>query len=128
MKFDYIGFSRLSVMNHSDQPSEIQSPIGVAAFACLVCFAFFYWYAEPAVKVLDVLWAKLLVYALIPILVTFIILYCSGWHREIVGPTRTCSLLLLSFAILVGVLFAIGAMLALVWFGSIAIHARVGGR
>jgi hypothetical protein len=122
--------ARLSVMNqnHNDQPSEFQLPIGVASFACLATLTFFYWYAGSAVKLLDVWWAKLLVYALIPILVTFIILYHSGWHRVVVGPTRTCSLLLLSCAILVGVLFAIGAILALVWFGSIAIYPRVGGR
>ena len=119
-------------MNDNEQTPEVQSPsqriIVIASFACLVTLTFFYWYAGPAVKLLDVWWAKLLVYALIPVLVTFIILYRSGWHREVAGPRRTCSLLLFACAILVGVLFAIGAMLTLLWFGSIAIHARVAGR
>ena len=113
-------------MNDHDQTPKVQSPspdiIGIASLACLVALIFFYWYAGPAVKVLDVWWAKLLVYALIPILVTFIILYCSGWHREMVGPRRTGFLLLRSCAILVGVFFVIGLMLVVAWFCSIAIQ------
>jgi hypothetical protein len=45
---------------------------------------------------------KLLVYAAVPIAVTFIVLYRSDCHREITGAARTCSLLLLSGAILGG--------------------------
>jgi hypothetical protein len=124
--------SQLNVMDDNEQSPEVQSPsqqiIGVASFACMVALTFFYWYAGPAVKALDLWWAKLLVYALIPILVTFIILYRSGWHQEIAGPIRTCSLLLLSCVILVGVYFVIGAMLAVGWYFLSSITPHVGGR
>ena len=117
---------QLSFMNATEQTPKVQSPsqetIGTASLACLVALIFFYWYAGPAVQVLDVWWAKLLVYALIPILVTFTILYSSGWHREMGGPRRTCFLLLRSCAILVGVLFVIGTMVVLAWFCSTAIQ------
>ena len=119
-------FGELRIMSDNDQTPEVQSPaqeiIGLASLACLAALIFFYWHAGPAVKVLDVWWAKLLVYALIPLLVTFIMLYCSGWHREMVGPRRTGRLLLLSCAILVGVIFVIGTMLVLAWFCSMAIQ------
>jgi len=119
-------------MNENGQTPVVQSPsqrnIILASFACLVALAFFNWYAGPAVKLLDVWWAKLLVYALVPILVTFIILYQGGWHREIVGPTRAGYLLLLSCAILVGVILAIGVLLAFVWLLAITIRVCVGGR
>ena len=119
-------------MNDHEQTPKIQSPsqeiIGIASFACLAALIFFYWYAGPAVKALDVWWAKLLVYVAIPILVTFIILYRSGWHRELVGLTRTCSLLLLACVILVGVYFVIGAMLVGGAYFLSSIHPHVAGR
>jgi len=52
--------------------------------------AFFYWYAGPAIKQLEVWWVKMLVYNIIPGLVTFIILYqvagigrLPGWHERV---------------------------------------------
>jgi hypothetical protein len=98
---------RLSVMNHSDQPSEALSPVGVSSFACFVSMVFVYWVDWPAISLLQVWWAELLVYALIPILVTFIILNRSCWHREIAGAARTLSLILLSCIIFVGDLMAV---------------------
>jgi hypothetical protein len=94
-------------MNHNDQPSEIQSPVGLSAFVCFVALAFIYWVARPAVKLLEVGWAELLVYAIIPISVTFITLYRSCWHREVTGAARTLSLIFLSCLIFGGVLVAV---------------------
>ena len=98
-------------MNQSEPSSEVQSPIAIASFACLVCFVVIVLAARPVVVLVAVWWAELLVYALIPVMVSFIILYRSCWHPEITGVVRTCSLLMLSCAIFVGVLFAIGIML-----------------
>ena len=124
--------SRLRLMNNHEPAPNSQSPppecIGIASFACLMALVFFYWYAGPAVRALDVWWAKWLVYACIPILVSFIILYRSGWHREMIGLARTWRLFLLSCAILVGVYFAIGAMLVVAAYGLSSMQSHVGGR
>lgn len=115
----------LSVMDDNEQTPEVQSPlqrvIVIASIACFVSLTFIYWVARPAVELLEVRWVELLVYAIIPISVTFIILYRSCWHREITGAARTCSLLLLSCIILGGELIAIGFMLCMAWFCLIAI-------
>jgi hypothetical protein len=70
----------------------------------------FYWVAGRAVELLEVRWIEWLVYAIIPISVTFIILYRSCWNPEIKGVTQTCSLLLLSCIILGDVLFPFACM------------------
>ena len=115
---------QLSVMDDNEQTS-VQSPseqaIVIASICCYVSLIFFYWVAKRVVVRLEVRWIELLVYAIIPITVTFIILYRSCWHREITGAARTCSLLLLSCVILGGELIAIGFMLCMVLFGLNAI-------
>jgi len=107
-------------MNDDEQAAGIQSPVQrdmvIASIACFVSLLVFYSVARPAVELLEVFWEELLAYAVIPIAVTFIILYRSCWHREIVGAARTGCLLLVSSGILAGVLFAIGVMLSLLWF------------
>jgi len=71
----------------------------------------FYWVAKREVSQLQVWWAELLAYAIVPIAVTFVVLYRSCWHREITGAARTGSVLLLSCTILVGELIAMGILL-----------------
>jgi hypothetical protein len=104
---------RFSDLNQNEQPSEVQSPIGIALFVCFVSLAFIYLTARPAVSRLQVWWAELLVYALIPILVTFIILDRSCWHREMARVARTLFLILLSGIIFGGVLIANGVIIIL---------------
>jgi hypothetical protein len=115
-------------MNDDEQPPEVQSPaqrvIVMASFACFVSLAFFYWVARPAVELLEVLWVEWLVYAIIPISVTFTILYRGCWHREITGAARTCSVLLFSCLILAGVLVASGFMF---YMGLFCLNAFSGG-
>ncbi len=77
---------------------------------------------------LGVWWAKGLVYAIIPVTVTFVILYRSGWRRETPGRARIGSLLLLACVIFGGVMLAVCVMVSLAWFGSIAMRAGLGGR
>jgi hypothetical protein len=107
----------LSVMDDNEQTPEVQSPlqrvIVIASIACFASLMFFYWVGKPAIELLEVRWIELLVYSVIPISVTFTILYRSCWHREITGAARTCCLLLLSGIILGGELIAIGIMLCL---------------
>jgi hypothetical protein len=98
-------------MNQNEQPSEVQSPTGVAAFVCLVSLAFLLSVARPAVSLLQVWWAELMVYALIPISVAFIILYRTRWHREMAKATRTLFLIWLSCIIFAAVLMLIGVVL-----------------
>jgi hypothetical protein len=118
-------FSGHLVMSDNEQTPPDESPLqrvfAIASIACFASLMFIYWVASPAVKLLEVRWVELLVYAIIPLSVTFIILYRSCWHREITGAARTCFLLLLSCAILSCEFVAIGIMLCIVLFGFNAI-------
>jgi hypothetical protein len=108
--------------------SEIQFPVQraviLAVFACFVSLALIYWASRPLVNQLEVPWIEFLAYALVPMAVTFMILYRSGWHREIFGARRTCSLLLLSFTILGGVILGSSLLLYMAMFG---LNALSGG-
>ena len=61
--------------------------------------------ARPAILLLNVWWAELLVLASLPFIVTFTILYRSDWHRETEKMKRIFILLLYSFVILCSVSF-----------------------
>jgi hypothetical protein len=121
-------FSGHLVMNDNEQTSQDQTPsqqvFVIASIACFVSLMIIYWVASPAVKLLEVRWVELLAYAIIPLSVTFIILYRSCWHREITGAARTCSLLLLSCVILSCEFIAIGIMLCI---GLFCFNAISGG-
>ncbi len=56
-------------------------------------------------------WAEWAVYALVPIAVIFVLLYRSGWHRELTGAPRTLALIGLSGFIFCSVLIVGGAIL-----------------
>ena len=107
-------------MNDNEQTPEVQSPlqqtIVFASIACFVSLMLLYWVARPAIEMLDVRWVKLLVYAIIPISVTFIVLYRSYWHREISRTARACQVFLLSCTVLGGVLVASGFMFYMALF------------
>jgi hypothetical protein len=99
-------------MNDEEQPLEMQSPsqrvFAVASIACFLSLIILDWVVSSVINLIAVPWVELLVYAILPISVTFTILYRSGWHREISAAKRTGSLFLLSCAILGGVLVASG--------------------
>jgi hypothetical protein len=107
-------------MDDNDQMPEVQSPLQravvIASIACFASLTLFYWVARPAVELLEVGWAEFLAYAILPITVTFIILYRSCWHREVTGIARTGSLLLLSCIILGSEVIVIGFMLCVAMF------------
>jgi len=96
--------SELGGLDDNEPPQRAQSPVGVCSLVCFVSLALFYLAARPVVSRLHVWWAELLIYALVPTLVTFIILYRSGWHRELTGAVRTFCVMLLSGVIMGGAL------------------------
>jgi hypothetical protein len=107
-------------MDNNGQSPEVQPPLQravvMASIACFASLTFFYWVARPAVESIEDGWAEFMVYAIIPMTVTFIILYRSCWHREITGIARTGSLLLLSCIILGSEVIAVGFMLCVAMF------------
>ena len=115
-------------MNANDQTTQAQSPLQrafiVASLACFFSVLAVYWVERPVVELLEVRWARILIYGLLPTSVTFIILYRSCWHREIAGVARTCSVLLLSCVIFLGAIAALGVLLCLAWF---CLNAVTGG-
>jgi hypothetical protein len=86
----------MSAINNNEQAGESQPPIGMAGFACLVCLAVIYMAANPVVSWLEVWWAGVLIYSVIPTLVAFTILYRSSWHQELPRVTRILSMILSS--------------------------------
>ena len=116
-------------VNNPDEPSsDEQSPLRWAFVACLMALTVIYWTTHPLVARLGVWWAEVLVYAVIPIAVTFVILDRSCWHRELGAWRRVGSELLVSCAIFAGALLAMGVLISLAWFGAIAIGTKIGGR
>jgi hypothetical protein len=103
-------------MDDNKQTPAVQSPIGFAAIVCCIFLIVVYWTTRRVVDLLEVDWAKFLAYVIIPISATFIILYRSNWHPEMVGVKRTGSMLLLSCSVMGGVLIAIGLMLGIFLF------------
>lgn len=96
-------------MSETEPSIEVQSRTQragiIAAFACLACSGYLFWVASPAVELLGVWWAELLVYTLIPIALTFTILHGSDFHREMARAARTSFLFLVSCLIFGGTFF-----------------------
>jgi hypothetical protein len=116
-------------MTTDNEPtSEIQAPlqqvIVIASIVCFVSWFTFYWFARPLMELLEVRWMEWMVYACIPVTVTFIYLHRSGWHLEITGVARTWSLLLLSCLIFGGEMIAAPILICLAAF---CVNATTGG-
>lgn len=103
-------------INKAD-PSQFLSPIGVSVLACFLALAFAFWVGLPIVSLLNLPWAAPLVFMLMPVVVTFIILYQSCWHNEMVWTTRALLVSVYSILIFGGVLIGGGVILIL---GSLA--------
>ena len=118
--------------NPDEPTADAQSPVPrvmtIAFVSCLSALVLVYWLARPVVARLGVWWAEVLVYAIIPVALTFAILHRSCWHQEMAGRARAGSLLLISCAIFGGALLAVGVLLSAAWFCSIAIRTGMGGR
>ncbi len=98
--------------NEPEPPITVFSPIGLAAFLCLALFGLMYWAARPLVARIGNGWVEFLTYALLPLAVTFTLLYHSAWHREMAVVKRASYLVLTSGLILFSDLVLIGILLA----------------
>jgi hypothetical protein len=100
-------------MRWTEQPAERQSPAQrtgiIAVFACLASTVCLLSVAKPAVEWLRVWWAELLAYTLLPMALTFTILYRGCIHPEMRKAMRALFLLLISLLIFGGVCLALGA-------------------
>lgn len=99
----------MNVMSETEPSTEVQSPAQragiIASFACLACTGYLFRVVSPAVELLGVGWAELLVYTLLPIALTFTILHGSDFHREMARAARTSFLFLVSCLIFSGTFF-----------------------
>ena len=98
-------------MNNDEQPPKLQPPYGIAIIASIFSLMFVHFVFRSAIAWLEVWWAELLAYALIPVSVIFAIIYRSHWRRELTGAMRTLSVVALSGIIFAGVLVGGGFFL-----------------
>ncbi len=114
-------------MNQSE-PAQVQSPAErqgiLIVVTCLVCCAYLFNFAAPTVAWLNAWWAAWLIYATIPLLLTFTLLHGSRIHREMSEAARDAFLFVVSLAVVFGVaVFTVGVViLASVFTG----FARIG--
>ena len=108
------------MVNDNHQLMQVEFPSKRATVvASLICFFVLigsYWLESPLVAMVEERWARFLVYAILPVAITFIVLYRGGWHSEITGLARTCVLVVVSWVILAGVVLVVGIMVCLEWF------------
>jgi hypothetical protein len=97
-----------------NQPSETQSRAQreavLAAFACLGCSGLMFGIVTPALQRLHLGWAESPVCVLLPLGLTFVLLYGSSIHREMAKLTRSAYLLLVSVMIFTGTALFFGAI------------------
>lgn len=126
-----LGHKRLPAGGDHEHPGRFETPfppaVGIALLGCLVSLMLVYWIARPLLERHAVWWAEWLVYAFVPVAVTFITLYRSNWHREMTRTRRPWFLLLISGVIFGGLLLAVAGFLAVAWFCSIS-GPKMGGR
>jgi hypothetical protein len=119
-------------MNDHEPPPKFELPVprvvGLAAIACFLSLTGIYLLTRPTLGAIESGWAKLLIYAPLPLLVTFAILYHSDWHRQNSGAARMGSLLVTSGLILAGVLAVIAVAICFAGFYSIAVRQGFAGR
>jgi hypothetical protein len=99
-------------MSNTEQTETSQPPIGIAGFSCFGCLAVVYLTTRPFIGFLDKWGIQWLLYISIPILVAFIILYRSSWHRELPAVTRTLFMLLSAVIIFVAALLFAALLMA----------------
>lgn len=102
-------------MSRNGQMDEKMPLFLTAGLACLFCVPVIYLATRPVVWLLHAQWlAWVLVglFILVPLSVTFIILYRSGWHEERPRFRRIISIIFSSCVIFGVDLLAVGVVLA----------------
>ena len=117
---------RIRALNRGEPETDGQPPVGLSILAGLVCYAPVFAAGRPAEALFGTGWIELLHYPLLPVTVTFMILYRSCWHPEITGVPRTCSLLLISGLVFCGIFLATGMMLAIGCLFAIVYQPNMG--
>jgi hypothetical protein len=106
-------------MNESEQAGESAPPMIRAGLACLVCLPLVWLSTSPLSRLHNARlaeWLALAVFTLIPISVTFAVLYLSPWHRESSKIRRIMAMILSSCAVycidlmVAGLLLVIGCL------------------
>jgi len=87
-----------------------------------VSFVLVYWFDRPVVSLLRIWWAELLAFAIIPILLAFVVLYRSSWHQDMRRALRTVLVAAMSCTIF-GLVIIIAAVamfvISFVYFGCL---------
>ena len=96
-------------MDENEQTPE-QRATSVAAIVCFVSLIFTYLATSHFTAGVAVGWSESVVLLILPVAVTFAVLYRSHWHQEVTGVYRTCSLLALSCIIAVGETIGLGVI------------------
>lgn len=102
----------MSVMSNNEQPEASRPPIGIAGISCFGCLPVVYLATRPFIGFLDKWGIQWLLYTSIPILIAFIVLYRSSWHRELPTVTRILSMLLSAVIIFTVALLFVGLLMA----------------
>ena len=103
----------LQWLNQNQHPAEKQSPLLAAAGVALVSFILLGVLEYRSVSALRVWWAELAAYACVPVMLAFITLYRSAWHRHTAATGRALLAAGCSLMIFVGMLLALGCSLVL---------------
>ena len=98
---------------HSEIQTPLQSVIGNAALGCILC-VLLATAARPVLDRLQVGWAELLAFALVPVLTALTILYGCGARQELSGLKRLMYLFLTSCAIFAVVCLTLAGVLCTV--------------
>ena len=117
---------RFCVMDENGQlaQTELQSPLqrmmGLTFIACLLVLLTVYALTRRWVEQLGVWWCELMVYACLPVLVTFTILYHSHAREGMSRPARFSYLFFVSALIFASVIFCVTVF----WFLSNTVLAN----
>ena len=116
-------------MNPNEQTNGNTPPMAMAGLAGLVCLPLIWMAASPLWKLHNARlaeWLALASFVLIPMSVTFVVLYLSSWHRESPRVRRIVSMIL-STCLVYCVDVLVAGLLVVMGCLAIALTRVVGG-
>jgi len=96
--------------------NENTPPLLIAGLTCLFCMPIVFLTTRPVIWLSTAPWVAWLLgsfFIVVPLVVTFIVLYRSAWHDELPQARRIISVVLSSFVILVADVLLVGAVLVI---------------